>query len=139
MTIRQSLALFLIAGLAACQAPGKPSDALSLNSSGDPTDTIVVVAQAAQKCWFKSKDKTFTPYRLANEVNAPAGRPRFLLVPRRDPGGLPLLVVQAENKGDTATGKFTHIQTFGPLLSTPAGQRITNDIKRWSSGNTACA
>ncbi|MEZ5870385.1 MAG: hypothetical protein R3D32_00820 [Nitratireductor sp.] len=131
--------LFLAtAALAACQA-GKPSDPLSLNTKTDPTDTMVMVAQAAQKCWFKTKDPAFTQYRLANEVNAPAGRPRFLLVPRRNPGGLPLLVVQAENKGDAATGDYTNVQTFGPILSTPVGERITNDVKRWSGGNTACA
>ncbi|MFZ1816151.1 MAG: hypothetical protein WBO55_13385 [Rhizobiaceae bacterium] len=126
-----------IVGLTACQT-GKPADPLSISSSTDPVEQMVFIAKAAQKCWFQSKDRAFTGYRMANEVNSPAGRPRILLVPKRDPGALPLLVVQAETKGDAASGRFTNIQTFGPILSTSNGERIANDVRRWGNGDAAC-
>lgn len=99
---------------------------------------MVKIAKAAQTCWFKSKDVAFRNYRLANEVNSPAGRPRILLVPKSDPSALPKLVVQAEKKGDTTSGNFTDIQAYGPILSTSSGSRITNDVKRWATGNGEC-
>jgi hypothetical protein len=123
--------------LAACQA-GSPSDALSLKTNTGATETVVAIAQAAQTCWFKSKDRAFAGFRLANEVNSPSGRPRFLLVPKNNPGGLPLLVVQAEKKGSATTGTYTAVQAFGPLLDTPNGSRINADVQRWATGNSAC-
>ena len=131
------LALPLLA-LAACQT-GAPSSAVSINTKQEPRSMVVSLAKNAQTCWFKSNDNAFKSFRLAAEVNSHAGRPRFLLVPKNNPGGLPSLVVQAEAKGDTASGKFTNIQTFGPLLSSSDGQRIATDIKRWTTGNKSCA
>ncbi|MEM7214281.1 MAG: hypothetical protein AAF423_01965 [Pseudomonadota bacterium] len=132
-----ALAGFVFLVLAACQV-GTPSDAISINTKQVPVSAMVSIAKAAQKCWFKSKDPAFRNLRLANEVNSPSGRPRFLLVNRIDPTGLPQLVVQAEQRGDSASGKFTNIQTFGPLLQTGHGKRITDDVKRWSKGNKEC-
>lgn len=126
----------MLSSLAACQLG--PSQALSLKSNDDATQIMVAIATAAQTCWFKSRDIAFSGYRLANEVNSPAGRPRVLLVPKRDPSALPLLVIQAERRGDTASGTYTDIQTFGPILSSSHGKRITDDVKRWSNGNRDC-
>ncbi len=123
--------------LAACQT-GSPSDNLSLNTKDTPVNTITAIARIAQDCWFKSGDPAFKSLRMSSEVNSYAGRPRFLLVKRSDPNGLPLLVVQAETKGDSASGKYTNVQTFGPLLQTDNGQRITEDVARWSRKNTDC-
>ena len=128
---------FLGLGLASCQT-GSPSGALSINTSNPPRPSIVNLARTAQTCWFKSGDRAFRPYRLASEVNSHAGRPRFLLVPRNNPTGLPALVVQAENRRSEATGNYTNLQTFGPLLSSNSGKRITDDIRRWNSGNSSC-
>ena len=126
--------VLLIAG---CQT-GIPSDALSMRSDTAPTDVMLSIAKAAQTCWFKSGDRAFGGYRLANEVNSPAGRPRILLVPKSDPSALPLLVVQAETRGSTATGNYTDIQAYGPILATGNGKRITDDVKRWADGDDAC-
>jgi hypothetical protein len=123
--------------LSACQ-PGLPSQALTLKSESQPTDVMVAVARSAQDCWFRSNDRAFREYRLADEVNSPAGRPRILLVPRQDPAALPLLVVQAEQRGDLASGRYTDIQTFGPILASPSGKRIADDVRRWSGGDRAC-
>jgi len=109
-----------------------------MNTKQKPAAAVASLAKIAQKCWFKSGDKAFKPYRMANEVSSFAGQPRFLLVPRKNPGGLPLLVVQAEKKGTTASGTFTNINAFGPLLKGDNGQRILSDVNRWNRGETAC-
>jgi hypothetical protein len=126
--------------LVACQnTSGGPSSALSLQTKQSPTDAVTHIARAAQKCWFQSKDPAFSGFRLAAEVNSYAGRPRFLLVPRKNPGGLPELVVQAEKRGDSASGSYTGVETYGPLLSGPHGKRITGDVERWANGSSDCA
>jgi len=89
------------------------------------------VAIAAHRCWFASGDPAFRDYSFANELDSHSGRPRFLIVPRSNYGGRPLLVVQAEGPQGSLT-------TFGPLLDGPAGERIRSDIARWSTGGTAC-
>lgn len=134
---RAAFGLVSAMALTACQT-GKPSDALSVRSSENPTKLIVAVATQAQKCWFKSGDRNFSGYKLANEVNSHAGRPRILLVPRSNPSGLPVLVVQAEQKGSGATGTYTNLQSFGPLLATGNGARINQDISRWAKGTATC-
>lgn len=121
--------------LPSCQkAPiSGPTGALTLTVNKAATATIVSIAKTAQKCWFKTKDPTFANFRLAAEVNSYVGKPRFLLVPKSNPAGLPKLVVN----GETQNGK-TAVNAFGPLLSTKQGQRISNDIQRWAIGNANC-
>ena len=133
--------LLIIAGvliLAACQSKTSPPVSTSMKTTNKPETAVASIAKIAQKCWFQSGDKAFKPYRMANEVSSFAGQPRILLVPRKNPGGLPVLVVQAEQKGSTASGKFTNINAFGPLLQTKAGQRALGDVNRWSRGDTQC-
>lgn len=90
------------------------------------------VAIAAHRCWFASGDPAFRNYSFANELNSFSGRPRFLLVPKGNFGGKPLLVVQAEGSAGAVT-------TFGPLLGQAEGTRITGDVRRWAGGDSACA
>ncbi|HEU4986076.1 MAG TPA: hypothetical protein VFT89_03305 [Rhizobiaceae bacterium] len=114
--------------LSACQsAPGKPA------SSGKSAAlrNMEQVATAAHRCWFASGDPAFRDYSFANELNSFSGRPRFLLVPKGNFGGRPLLVVQAE-------GPAGEVQTFGPLLDGEHGSRISADVKRWASGASGC-
>lgn len=89
------------------------------------------VATAAHKCWFASKDPAFKSYRFANELNSMSGQPRFLLVPAKNYGGLPALVVQAQ-------GSSSKVEVFGPLMNEPLAGRINADITRWSSGDASC-
>lgn len=121
--------------LPSCQkAPiSGPTGALTLTVNKAATSTIVSIARTAQDCWFKTKDPTFAKFRLAAEVNSYVGKPRFLLVPKSNPGGLPKLVVN----GETKNGK-TVVNVFGPLLSTNQGQRISKDVQRWAIGNASC-
>ena len=99
-----------------------------------PQTVVARVARTAQTCWFKNKDATFKPYRLANEVNSFSGKPRFLIVPKNNPAGLPKLVVQAERIGGRNV-----LSTFGPLLQTNDGLRIEKSVRRWARGNSTCA
>jgi hypothetical protein len=128
----------LVFAVSGCRNIGT-SEALALKSSDAPTAIMVDIAKSAQTCWFKSDDRAFSGFRLANEVNSPAGRPRVLLVPKHDPSALPLLVIQAEHRnGAPGAGRYTDIQAFGPILATVNGKRITDDIQRWTSGNQRC-
>jgi len=89
------------------------------------------VATAAHKCWFASKDPAFKSYRFANELNSMSGQPRFLLVPAKNYGGLPALVVQAQ-------GGSSRVEVFGPLMNEPVASRINADVARWSGGDASC-
>jgi hypothetical protein len=128
-TIRLAAALVVPALLAACQSQTTPVS----NSGGKSAAlrTMEQVAIAAHKCWFASKDSAFKPYRMANELNSFSGRPRFLLVPAKNPEGRPLLVVQAE-------GSAPDLQAFGPLMQEPIGSRIGSDVQRWAGGSSSC-
>ena len=126
-------ALLLAAGLlAACQT--EPAADIPAASGGKSAAlrNMEQVAIAAHRCWFASDDPAFAGYSFANELNSFSGQPRFLLVPKNDFGGRPLLVVQASGPAGTVT-------SFGPLLDGPEGGRVSADIARWSAGSQACA
>ena len=124
--------MLAVLALAACQA--SPSGQSVPQQSGKSAALLKMeqVATAAHRCWFASRDPAFKDYSFANELNSFTGRPRFLLVPKGNYGGRPLLVVQAE-------GSATRVETFGPLMGQAAGSRIGTDIDRWANGSTACA
>lgn len=115
--------------LAACQSEKPAANTGSGKSAA--LRTMEQVSIAAHKCWFASKDVAFRPYRFANELNSMSGQPRFLLVPAKNFGGLPALVVQAR-------GNSSQVEVFGPLMSEPLGARISADINRWRSGDQSC-
>ena len=115
--------------LSACQSktpasPGGSGKSASLR-------TMEQVAIAAHKCWIASKDPAFRSYSMANELNNFGGTPRFLLVPKSNYGGKPLLVVQA-------SGQSSEVEVFGPLMDEAVGSRISADIGRWRSGDGGC-
>jgi len=115
--------------LPACQsAPSKPAPSSGKSAA---LRNMEQVATAAHRCWFASGDPAFREYSFANELNSFSGRPRFLLVPKGDFGGRPLLVVQAE-------GPAGEVHAFGPLLDGKHGRRISADVKRWASGDSGC-
>jgi hypothetical protein len=123
----------LIAGfvaLAGCQS--KPAAVMNVPAGKSAAlRAMEQVGIAAQTCWFASKDKTFQKYSFANELNSMSGQPRFLLVPKGNFGGRPLLVVQAK-------GNSSRVEAFGPLLEGEHGARISSDIDRWSRGDSRC-
>jgi hypothetical protein len=126
---RAALLAAVAIALSACQS-GQRNEA-SPSGKSAALLTMEQVAIAAHKCWFASKDPAFKPYRMANELNSYSGKPRFLLVPAKNYEAKPLLVVQAE-------GSSRSVETFGPLLSDSLGPRISADIGRWASGDSAC-
>ncbi|RIK86239.1 MAG: hypothetical protein DCC69_07295 [Hyphomicrobiales bacterium] len=121
----------LLASLAACQSPPSGPGAAGTGKSA-ALRNMEQVATAAHRCWFASGDPAFRGYSFANELNSFSGRPRFLLVPKGNFGGRPLLVVQAE-------GPAGRVSAFGPLMDGAEGARISNDIGRWAAGNASCA
>jgi hypothetical protein len=125
-------ALLVAVGMAlsACQSGSRP-DTASPSGKSAALLTMEQVAIAAHRCWFASKDPVFRAYRMANELNSFSGRPRFLLVPAKNYEAKPLLVVQAE-------GASRHVDVFGPLMGEALGTRISSDVSRWASGDSAC-
>lgn len=128
---------FLVAGLAAlvalagCQTDTRPANPGGGSGKSASLRVMEQVAIAAHKCWIASKDKAFAKYSMANELNNFGGTPRFLLVPKNNYGGKPLLVVQAR-------GQSSEVEVFGPLMDEPVGSRIGADISRWKSGDSGC-
>lgn len=125
-----AFALCLVA--AACQQTKAPSPA----SGGGGGKSAALrnmeqVAISAHRCWFASKDPAFAGYSFANELNSFSGRPRFLLVPKNNYGGRPLLVVQA-------SGGAGRVETFGPLMEGALAARISGDVSRWTLGSDGC-
>ncbi len=124
--------ILTLLSLSACQSGG-PSGEIELSVKQKPHNLMASIARKVQNCWFKSTNPTFRKFRMANEINSYAGRPRLLLVPKHNPTGLPSLVVQAQSKDN-----LTRLHAFGPLLATHAGKTISADLKNWTSGKTAC-
>ena len=116
--------------ISACQSDKRPANP---GGSGKSASLRVMeqVAIAAHKCWIASKDPAFAKYSMANELNNFGGTPRFLLVPKNNYGGKPLLVVQA-------SGHSSEVEMFGPLMDEAVGSRIGADIGRWKSGDGSC-
>jgi len=129
-SLRILAATAAVIGLAACNSgPKTPPPSTSGKSAS--LRSMEQVAIAAHKCWFASKDPAFKKYQMANELNNFGGTPRFLLVPAKQYGARPLLVVQAQ-------GNSSQVQVFGPLMSEALGGRISADINRWRSGDASC-
>lgn len=122
-------AIAILPMLAGCQStpestvPPPPSDA--------SVRMMEHIMNSAVTCWFKSGDKAFASYDVAPELNAIAGPPRLLLVPSSAPEGRPVAVIQAQ-------GTPAQVQTYGPLMATPVGKRISSDVSRWSAGGNGC-
>jgi hypothetical protein len=104
-----------------------------LSQGRSPLDVMTLVAKGSQKCWFDGKNATFLPFRMADERGSHSGRPRILVVPKNNPGGLPKLVVQAER-----TGGQTRVSAFGPLLTGAGGAKLSGQINSWAAGSDAC-
>ena len=119
-----------VIGLFACNS-GTKTPAPSVSGKSASLRSMEQVAVAAYKCWFASKDPAFSKYQMANELNNFGGMPRFLLVPAKQYGARPLLVVQAQ-------GDPSQVQVFGPLMDQALGARIGSDITRWRSGKLSC-
>jgi len=122
-----SLSATVALALTSCQSDRSPPS--SPDRAALPT--MERVAINANRCWFKSGDPMFQPYRLAPELNSFSGRPRILAVPSKSPESRPVLVVQAE-------GSPARLDAFGPLMDGASGDRIRRDVLKWASGTSGC-
>jgi hypothetical protein len=118
--------------LTACQTTkSKPLPQGTITVSRAALPVMERVALGARECWFRSKDPAFKAYKLSPELTSQNGRPRILIVPAKNPNGLPLAVIEA-------TGNPARMSAFGPLMNQPLGKRITSDVDKWVAGGDAC-
>jgi hypothetical protein len=114
--------------LAACSSKEKPVAALEIGA----LPVMERVALGANRCWFKSKDPAFKPYRLAPELKSFTGTPRILVVKKNAPESLPLLVIQAQ-------GSPAKLSAFGPLMQDATiNARVNKDVNNWARGGKDC-
>ena len=117
-----ALAAILLSG---CQSSPGPSATGSFNEAHG---LYTALTGTMKTCWF-SGDPAFSAYIYSPEINA--GTPRILIVPKSEPTGLPLLVV--ETRGQASA------DYYGPLLASGSGPRIRADLDRWIRGGRECA
>ena len=128
-TAFRSATVLAAAGLAVASCQTKAPSPSANDRAALPT--MERVMHGASACWFKSGDAAFAAYQLAPELNSFTGRPRILVVDRRNPTGRPLLVVQAE-------GNPAKLDAFGPMMGSSASSRIARDVTRWGNGAAGC-
>ena len=87
------------------------------------------INDTAQRCWMKSGDPAFRPYRVVPELDTRPGKPRILVLRAGKASGLPELVIEVGQR---------QLDAYGPLQNTGLAKRINGDIVRWGNGNTAC-
>ena len=121
------IGIFPLILLAGCTQTGQSS------GDGGPQQMMVGVAKQVQACWFGKKDPALKGYTMAPEINSYTGKPRILIVPRNNPGGLPKLVAQAER----INGR-TQFSSFGPMLATSDGPRLDKSLRAWARGSKTC-
>ena len=95
--------------LAACQSGG-PKDYAEFHAAQDPVHVADRIADNVGACWIKGR-AAFVEYTYASELTSYANRPRVLIVPKKDPHGLPKLVIDFVN--GVNTGKVFTQNIFG--------------------------
>ncbi|RLQ88072.1 hypothetical protein [Notoacmeibacter ruber] len=123
MIRRQSLSLLLLIATGGCTA------AVDTPPSGSTVPILQRINDTAQRCWMRSGDPAFQPYRIVPELDTRTGKPRILMLKAGNAAGLPQLVI--EINGGT-------IDAYGPIQNTPLAARINRDIVRWANGTTSC-
>ena len=132
-TLGLSIATILVTlTLAGCQSSGPGPGNLSTTTSEAALPVMERIAIAASRCWFKSGDRRFRPYRLAPELNSFSGKPRILIVPSARPQDRPLAVIEAQ-------GNPARVDAYGPLMAAAVGNTMATDIRNWSAGNSNCS
>ena len=119
--------------LAACQTGEASRDYAEFQSRQDPGTTAARIAERVRVCWFGGARPEFAAFSYAPELNSFANRPRVLIVPKADPGGLPKLVIEASVSGHGASVKL-----FGPLMAGGEAAAIGRDVERWTAGASGC-
>lgn len=124
-------ALVALAALAGCRVQ-PPAGSPVPTGNQAAVSALQAINASAHECWIRSKDPAFAGLRLIPELDTQYGRPRLLLLRKNSTQGLPVLVIEAY-------GNPARVETYGPLAATPLGNRIGNDVRRWSAGTRTCA
>ena len=116
--------------LAACQST--PQNYVLLHANQKPLDAAAHIAQKVGECWFNEGNTAFAEYSYAPELSS-SERPRVLVVPAGDPGGLPQLVIEIvrEKRG-------ADVRLFGPLMGSERAGDIRADVAFWAGGGRTC-
>jgi hypothetical protein len=124
--VRNSTVRILGAGLAGTLLMGP-----SAGAEGEKAYKLYTRLTAAiEKCWISSRDAAFADYVYSPEPNATNG-PRILIVPRKNPVAVPLLVIEITRTGG-------HVSVYGPMATGADAGRIGEDLKRWIGGGDGC-
>ena len=127
-------ALLVLLAAAGCQSkPGGSRDYAEFRSNEQPATVAVRISDNAAACWFAGTRPAFAQYSYAPELTSYSNRPRVLVVPKADPGGLPKLVIEA-SKADAGTS----VKLFGPMMASAEAPAISRDVGRWVGGETGC-
>lgn len=118
--------------LVACQTASK--DYAEFGASQDPTAVAWRISERVGACWFGGARPAFAGYSYTPELTSYSDRPRVLIVDKKDPGGLPKLVIEV-----TAAKRGASVKLFGPLMATAEASAISRDVERWAGGATDCA
>jgi hypothetical protein len=126
--------LLALLGLAACQSQPKATrDYAEFRSDEQPVAVAMRIAENVRACWFAGGRPAFAQYSYAPELTSYSNRPRILVVPKSDPGGLPKLVIEA-SKAQAGTS----VKLFGPLMASSEAAAIHRDVARWAGGAAGC-
>lgn len=118
--------------LASCQSDGA-KDYVDFRSHQDPVTTASRIAENVGECWFGGDREGFAEYSYAPELTSYSNRPRVLIVPKHEPHGLPVLVIEASRED-----RETRVKLFGPLMGGNEARAIARDVERWAGGSTDC-
>ncbi len=115
--------------LAACQTA--PKNYVQYHAGQDPVTVSRHLAEKVGACWFDGKHKAFESYSYAPEPGASSTR--ILIVPAKEPHGLPALVIEV-----LKAKRGTDVRLFGPLMQTGEAEAIRDDVRRWTGGARDC-
>ncbi|MEP0518679.1 MAG: hypothetical protein ABJO09_00420 [Hyphomicrobiales bacterium] len=87
-----------------------------------------------RKCWYGSAGSDFSAYAAESDINPLFKRARILLLPKDNLEAKPVLVIEAMDKNSSQAT----VSAYGPLMQSAQGNRVTADLKRWTSGSQAC-
>jgi hypothetical protein len=126
-----ALAALIVAG---CQSDSKTApDFAEFRTDEAPVAVAARISESMAECWFGGARPAFAAYSYAPELTSYSNRPRVLVVPKSDPGGLPKLVIEASN-----SGAGTSVKLFGPLMAGSEAQAISRDVGLWVGGKAGC-
>jgi hypothetical protein len=117
--------------LAACQTVEE--NYIQYHANQDALTIAERIANHVGTCWFgEDGNAAFAEYSYAPELSS-STRPRVLIVHKKDPEGLPQLVIEV-----LKAKRGSDVRLFGPLMGTAQASTIQDDVRRWTGGARDC-